>query len=195
MFLSYPQSILNMASKESPWNVCQIRSMCLKPFVTLHLSGSRSILAASMVAHEALANMPSTHSALCSDLFLHALPLQLHWPLAGILLPQGLSCPLPGMFCPLMAARLTPAQIIIFLMRPTMSSHSHHPNPPWVMQEKFLEPCYHWFLTTLILQPIRADPLPESSNILALDSGQWIQVLIVSGFYSKMLTMVSVVLG
>lgn len=135
--------------------------MCLKPFVTLHLSGSRSILAASMVAHEALANMPSTHSALCSDLFLHALPLQLHWPLAGILLPQGLSCPLPGMFCPLMAARLTPAQIIIFLMRPTMSSHSHHPNPPWVMQEKFLEPCYHWFLTTLILQPIRADPLPS----------------------------------
>lgn len=69
---------------------------------------------------------------------------------------------------PLDGCKVDSSQIILFLMKPSLSSLlkilSCSPTtlaPPQVMQEKFLEPCYHWFMTTLILQPIRTDLLPS----------------------------------
>ena len=75
----------------------------------------------------------------------------------------------------------------------------HATTPPTIISSSKLHrrisssPFYKYFLNILISQPARADLLP--SNILWWDPGQRIQVLTVSGFYSKMLTMTYVVTG
>lgn len=65
-----------------------------------------------------------------------------------------------------------------------------------VRQGKLLQPVCQWFLNTLISQRSRVDLLPASGEFqfLAWDLGQWIQALGVSGFYSKVQTLIPVVI-
>ena len=73
------------------------------------------------------------------------------------------------------------------------------PTPPTVISSSELHrrlcssPFYKCFLNILISQPARADLLP--SSILWWDPGQRIQVLAVSGFYSRMQSVTCVVTG
>ena len=200
LILALRQSTLNTAARRTSQSAHQIRSLCWKPFLTPHLFAKQK----SWQRPRRPGSPRPTLQPLSSS---SKLSLSHH---SGLL--QACPCPGPGPSSarnapPPDSCQVNSVQIASFKGGLPLPPIKNDPflratTPPTVVSSSkshrriSSSPFYKCFLNILISQPTRAASFhPESPNILWWDPGQWIQVLTVSGFYSKMLPMTYVVTG